>query len=115
MSYPTYHLSPPLGDKRADLLASGLESDAAGFWRGRFHELADGVEDDMELAIVLPFQLIEASDKSLVRGDHFSKLNKRSHNGNIYLDCAFAVQHAGDHGDTLFGEYIGQISATTPS
>ena len=47
------------------------------------HEFTNGLEDDPKLAIVLLLQLSEASGKPFVRGDHFSKLHKRSHDGNV--------------------------------
>ena len=80
---------------RHERLPSGLESDAAGFWRWLCHEFTNRFEDDTKLAIVLLLQLIEASGKPLVRADHLSKLNKRSHDGNVHLDRALASQHAG--------------------
>jgi hypothetical protein len=64
---------------------SGLESDAAWFGFRLRHEFTNGFEDDTKLAIVLLLQLVEAPGKPLVRGDQLSKLNKRSHNGNVHL------------------------------
>ena len=89
------------------LLTLDLESDAAWFGFRFRHEFTNGFEDDTKLAIVLLLQLIEAPGKPLVRGDHRSKLNKRSHNGDIHLNCSLASQYAGEHRDTLLGKRIG--------
>jgi hypothetical protein len=45
-------------------------------------------------SVVFLFQFIEPPGKPLVRADHFSKLNERSHNGNVDLDGALAMEHA---------------------
>jgi hypothetical protein len=73
------------------LLTLDLESDAAWFGVRFRHEFTNGFEDDTKLAIVLLFQLIEASGKPLVGCDHFSKLNKRSHNHYVHLYGSFTV------------------------
>src|ERR1051325_9258330 len=74
---------------------SSLESDAAGFWRGLRHQFTNGFEDDLKLAIVLLFQICEASGKDFVRTDHLAQANKGTHNSDVYLNGTLASQHAG--------------------
>lgn len=50
------------------------------------HEFTNRLKDDPKVGVVLLFQLIEASGKPLVRGDHLSKMNNRSHYGDVYFD-----------------------------
>lgn len=72
----------------------GFESNSfdLGLWLR--HEFLNCFENDPKLAVVFLFQFIEASGKPLVRADHLSKLNERSHDGDVDLDCPFAMEHA---------------------
>ncbi|MEI8015731.1 MAG: hypothetical protein WCH20_12950 [Nitrospira sp.] len=72
----------------------GLEPDSFDLGLWLCHEFPNCFENDPELTVLFLFQFIESSGKSLVRADHLSKLNKCSHNGNIYLDGSLAMQHA---------------------
>ena len=61
----------------AALLVFGRdESDGPALGLGRGHELADGIEDDLELAIVPGFQGIEAPREVLVGGEASRRLTK---------------------------------------
>ena len=91
----------------------GFEPDSFDLGLWFHHEFTNRLEDNPKLGIVLLLQLIEASGKPLVRADHLSKLNKRSHDGNVYLDGAFAMEHARQHGYALFGERIGPVLSST--
>lgn len=95
-------------------LLRGFEADAAGFGFRLRHEFTNGFEDNPKLAIVLFLQLIKASGKPFVRGDHFSKLDKRSHNGNVDLNGSLASQYAGKHCHALLGEGIGRMPSAAP-
>ena len=48
------------------------------------------------------------------RTDHFSKLNERSHDGNIDLDGALAMQHARKHRHPLFCKDVGAVFSALP-
>ena len=91
----------------------GLESVSSdlGFWLR--HEFTNCIEDDLKLAVVFLFQFIESPGKPIVLVDHLSKLNKRSHEGDVYLNRALAMQHAREHGYALFGERIGPVLSST--
>jgi len=91
----------------------GLESNSSDLGLRFRHEFSNGLEDDSKLAVVLLFQFIESPGKYLVRADHLSKLNKSSHDGNIYLNSSFAVEHAREHCDSLFGEGVGAILSSS--
>ena len=47
--------------------------------------------------------------------EHLSQAHKSSHNRDVYLDGLFAIQHAREHGYSLLGEGVGQMSPTTAS
>ena len=64
----------------------GFEPDSfdLGLWLR--HEFTNCLEDDPKLAVVFLFQFIKPPRESLVRTDHLSKLNERSHDGNVHLN-----------------------------
>jgi hypothetical protein len=100
------------------LRSSGFESDAPGFRGRRFHELADGVEEGVNLSVMpthFPFELCQFARQYLVAHSQFPELYERSHNGDIYMNGPLTAQHAREHGDTLFREYVGRVSATSSS
>ena len=78
-------------DRRRSLLL-GFEPDSFDLELWLRHEFTNRLEDNPKLGIVLLLQLIEASSKPLVRTDHLSKLNKRSHDGDVHLDGALTMQ-----------------------
>jgi len=63
----------------------GFEPDSFDLGPWLRHEFTNRLEDDPKLGIVLLLQLIEASGKPLIRADHLSKLNERSHDGDVHL------------------------------
>ena len=65
--------------------SSGLKSDATGFRRWLCHESTNGFEDDTKLAIILLFEICEASGKGFVGTDHLAQANKCPHDGNVDL------------------------------
>lgn len=72
---------------------SGLKSDAAFRRRGRWlwrrrHHLADGVENDLELAIVFLFHRLQLAGEVGMGGEHFTKTHKGAHDGDVHLDGA---------------------------
>ena len=63
----------------------------------------------------LLFQFFQAEGKVLMSGEQFAQFDECTHNCNIHLDGSVAIQHAGEHRDTLFGEYEGQIAPPSPT
>lgn len=43
--------------------------------------------------------------------EHLAQLDEGAHTGDVDLNGAFAVEHAGEHGDTLFGEGVRQVAS----
>jgi hypothetical protein len=76
-------------------VSRGAEADAAFLGRGRRrHELADGLENDLEFLVVLaefPFQLGQFRCQIFVGGQDIAKADKRPHNGNVHFDGAGCV------------------------
>jgi len=57
----------------------------------RLQELPDGVEDDLDLLVVLgafPFEGIDFVSQILVRGHDLAKLHEGPHDGDIHQDGA---------------------------
>jgi len=72
----------------------GLEPDSFNLGLWLCHEFANGLEDGSEPAVVFLFQFIESPGKPLVGANHLSKLNERSHDGDVHLNCTLAMEHA---------------------
>lgn len=83
---------------------------AFGLWFA--HELANGVKDNGELLVVLPLQLRHLPRQIGMRGEHLAQSNERTHDLHIYLYGPFTVEHAGKHGDALFGEGVGVVATS---
>ena len=89
----------------------------ANFWLGRGrrrgHELADGVENGLELGIVFSLEAGQFAGKVGVSEEHFTKADKGAHDGDIHLGGAGAAKDAGQHGHALFGEGVGKIGSAS--
>lgn len=83
------------------------------FWRA--HHVVDGFKDGFETYVVFLFKGDEFFGKFGIGGEHLSQSHKGSHDFDVDLNGAFAVQDAGEHGDTLFGEGVGGVTATAAS
>jgi hypothetical protein len=59
------------------------------------------------------FHVSEFAGKLAVGGESLAELNKRPHDGNVDLDGAVTVEHAGKHGDALLRERVSRIAAST--
>jgi len=78
----------------------GLSFPAAG------HELADGIEYDLELSVVSFLQRGELACEIGVGCEHLPQAHESAHDFHIDQDGSLAPQDAGEHGDALFGEGI---------
>ena len=56
----------------------------------RCHQVAYSVEDNLELPIVLAFELVQPTREVGVRGEHLSELYKGSHDFDVDGYRAFA-------------------------
>ena len=73
----------------------GTKADAAFGGNRRLQEFPDGVEDDLDLLVVLgvfPFEGIDLVSQILVRRHDLAKLHEGPHDGDIHQDGAVAVQ-----------------------
>ena len=93
-----------------------MEADAAGCGRDGCHELADGVEDHLELRVVLSLQIIELAGQVFVRSQQAAQPDERAHDFNVHLYGTPAPQDAREHRDTFLGERVGRCpSKATPT
>ena len=60
-----------------------MKSDLSPRRIGRKHQLADGVEDDLELGVVFVFQRGELAGKFRVREKHLAQTHKGAHDGML--------------------------------
>ncbi len=91
-----------------------VEANAVTFLVGWRCELPYCIEDYLELVIVLALHFPQLSRQFLIAGQHLAQANEGSNDRDVYLDRTLAVEHAGKHGDTLFGKGIWRIAAPTP-
>ena len=85
-----------------------METDAFLLGLERCHQLADRVENRLELGIVPLLQRVELPGEAGVGGQHPAEADERPHDLHIDLHRPAALEHAGEHGDALFGERIGR-------
>ena len=82
------------------------------FWR-RQHELTDGVEYHLDLLVVTLLKVIEAVGQISVAGEDLPEAHEGSHDLEVDEYGPLAAQNPREHGNTLLGEGIGEISAAT--
>ena len=92
-----------------------MKADAASGRHGRGHELANGIEHDLELRIVFPLQLVHAAGQIGVGRQEAALANEGAHNLDVHLDRALAVQDTGQHGHAVLRERKGQRTASAPA
>lgn len=111
--FPSYP-SPSRPDIEQGFYGKGSESDPAlwGLWR--FHQGPDCVEYPAELGVIPSFKSIHFAGQFLVGYEHPPHPDKRPHYRDIYLNRARAIENPGEHSDTLLGENVGKVSASTP-
>ena len=85
-------------------------------WRSRSgDEVFDGFEDELELLVVIGVFFLEGFDflgQEGVGVHQSPELHEGPHDGDVHLHGTFRPQHAGKHGDTLFGEGVGEAAAS---
>ena len=83
--------------------------------RGGCDQLFDGLEDDLEVLVVFGVFRFEGFDFFREEGvgvHQAAELDEGAHDGDIYLHGAGRAQDAGEHGDALLGEGVGEGAAT---
>ena len=74
----------------------------------------DGFEDELELLVVIGVFFLEGFDFLGQEGvgiHQSPELHEGAHDGDVHLHGTFRPQHAGKHGDNLFGEGVGEAAA----
>ncbi len=106
------------GDGEVGRVASpvslGLEPDTPLARDGRCHQLADGVEDHLELRVVLLLKGDHLAGEVLVGRQDATEPNKRADDLDVHLHGSFAMKHARKHRDAVLREGIRRGPATAP-
>src|SRR5581483_2874650 len=74
---------------------------------GRIHELPNGFEkgaDGVVMTFDAFFQFGELASELDVAAKHPAELDEGAHDGDVDLNGAVAVEHGGEHGDSLLRE-----------
>jgi len=96
-----FFLSRFLRFSRRFRVREGVKAHFTGGLGGGCHELADGIEDDAELAIVFPLDFLHLAGESGIRGKHLAEADEGAHDGDVHLDGARSPQNTGQHGNAL--------------
>ena len=91
-----------------------FEADTAAGRTRICYKLADIVEQDPELGVVLGVLLLEIFDsarKIFVFSEKLSESDKRPRDGDARLDRTLASEYRRKHHDAMLGEHTGSISA----
>ncbi len=83
-----------------------LEPNGAPWFRRRGHELADGVEDDLELGVVFLLEIVKAVGKIGVVGQGPAKPDKRTNHKHAHVHRLGAAQNVRGHEGAVFRERI---------
>src|SRR5437870_13402628 len=72
----------------ARCLFANMKPDLSLWWSWRKHQLADGVEDDLELGVVFVFQRRKLAGQFCVGEEHLAQSHKCAHDRNVNLHGA---------------------------
>src|SRR5438477_12978815 len=78
------------------------------------HELADGVEHDAELSIVLLFEGGELFGQLSVRPKDLTQSHECAHDLDVDLYRLAAAQDGREHRNALLGESVGRVAPSSP-
>jgi len=87
--------------------STGVEANFSARGIRRSHELADGVEDDAEMGVVVLFQGCDLAGEGFDRKRHPAQFYKGADHGDAHGFGLFAVEHVGGHDGAMFGKGIG--------
>src|SRR4029077_8921396 len=90
-----------------------MKSDPFPGGRRLSDELFNCGEDSRKLFIIFLFQTLDLARQVAVTIHQTAELHKGAHDRNIYFDGTRGAQHAGKHGDSLFGKGVGQVTPAT--
>jgi len=92
--------------------SAGVEAHFALGRRGSGDELFDGLGDDLKMLVVfgvLAFQGFDLLGEQAVGIHQAAELDEGAHDGDVHLHGAGRAEDAGEHGDALLGEGVGEI------
>jgi len=69
---------------------------------------------DAELAVVFRLKFSQFLCKLDMAVEHLTQFDEGTHDGDVHIDGAFAVQNGGEHGDALLGEGHGSMTKPSP-
>src|SRR3989344_2901094 len=93
----------------ASWMTPQLKADFLFGLRGRLKELLYGIKNYSELIVVLLLHRLDLLLQVLVGQKHLPEPRESPHDLDVDLNSPFTVEHAGEHGDTVFCKCIGQI------
>jgi len=83
-----------------------LEANPSLRFGRRDHQLANGIESNPELVVVFLFEETELPHQVGIGSQHPTMSDKRPHDRDICLHSRLAIQNSGEHGYSLFCEYV---------
>jgi len=81
----------------------------------RGHELADGVEHDLELPVVLVLQFDQLAREVRMSGEELAQAHEGADDQHTDLNGPRAVQDISRHDHAMFGEYKGAVPSSAAS
>ena len=99
----------------AAVLILGVKSDAFAGRIRRGEKLADGIEDDFELLVVVVFQNTDLAGQFLDGESEATQAKKGTDNGNAGQNGTGAVEDVGSHESPVFCKNERQVTASAPA
>ena len=94
---------------------TGMKTDLAFGRKWGLKHLAEGGKNGLESGVVTLFHLVNFATQIVVGGEHGADLEEGAHDRDIDVNGAIAVENAGEHSDTVFGEKAREIAIATPA
>lgn len=90
-------------------MASRSRWDPSAGRRVWLHELAKGVEDDLEMGVVLLFQIVDFPGQVRMGDQQTAELDEGAHDLDVDPDGPGRTEDAGEHGDPMLGEGVREV------
>ena len=97
----------------SNLFSLPMKSDLPFGRNWGLQHLAKCGENGVEFRVVSLLHLSDFSAQILMSGEHGTKLEKGTHDGDVYLDGAITMENAGEHGYAMLGEGIRAITTAS--
>ena len=96
-------------------LVFSVKPDFAFGFIGWGKELANGIEDNFELIVVVTFECADFTGEFFDRESHLAESDEGPHDANVHCDGTRAIENTGEHGHAFLSKGVGEISTTAPS